>query len=86
MINDEWKFSVARSVIVFKNNSYDFIKEKTNGDEIYVAIIKSGQNFERIRFDEELIKKIHLFECTNDMDINQIIKSTTKGKTIKKIY
>ena len=80
------KFKNSTEVIVFKNNSYDFIKEKTNGDEIYVAIIKSGQNFERIRFDEELIKKIHLFECTNDMDINQIIKSTTKGKTIKKIY
>lgn len=79
-------FKKSTEIVVFKNTTYELLKEKTIEDGVYVAVIKSGENFEKIRFDDDLIKKIHLYECTVDMDINEIIKATTKGKTIKKIY
>lgn len=76
----------TETVIVFKNSKHNFIKNKVKNNEIYIAIIKSGSNFESIRYDDELLKKIHLFECTPEMDIDQIIRATTINKKIKKIY
>jgi len=84
--NKHNQFIQTETVIVFKNSKHNFIKKKIESNEVYIAIIRSGSNFESIRYDDELLKKIHLFECTPEMDINQIIRATTKNKKIKKIY
>lgn len=77
------KLKECDEVIVLKNLTYDEILSFINNDDVIVAIIKSGENFEKIRFDNDIIKKIHLFECTNEMNINVLIDSITKGKKVK---
>jgi len=74
------KFKVSETVIVLKDLEYDEIKSLINTDEIFIIVNKSGDNFEKIRYDDELVKLSHIFECTNQMNINQLIDSLTKGK------
>jgi glycosyltransferase involved in cell wall biosynthesis len=81
------KFKESTEVTVLKNLNYDEVLNfiKNNNEDVIFAVIKSGDNFEKIRFDSEIIKRIHLFECTNEMNINTIIDSVTKGKKVKTI-
>lgn len=77
------KFNDSKNVIVLKNLMYEEIKEILNDDDIFVVINKSGENFEKIRYDTEIIEKSHIFECTKEMNIDSLIHSITKGKNIK---
>jgi glycosyltransferase involved in cell wall biosynthesis len=79
------KFLQALNVIVLKDLSYNQVKEIIQGDEVYVIINKSGDEFEKIRFDQEIITKAHIFECTPEMDIDVLINSLTNNKTINLI-
>jgi glycosyltransferase involved in cell wall biosynthesis/GT2 family glycosyltransferase/cephalosporin hydroxylase len=77
------KFLKSNAAIVLKDLQYDDIKNKLNDDDVFIVINKSGENFERIRFDEDIIRMAHIFECTNEMNIDVLINSVTKGKKIK---
>ena len=76
------KFLRTSNVIVLKDLPYDEVKKAIQGDEVYVIVNKSGDEFEKIRFDQEIITKAHIFECLPDMNIDTLINSITKGKSI----
>jgi len=73
----------TKKVVVLKNLSYDDVKSLLNDEEVFITINKSGDNFEKIRYDDDIIRLSHIFECTNDMIIEDIITSTTKGKEVE---
>jgi beta-1,4-mannosyl-glycoprotein beta-1,4-N-acetylglucosaminyltransferase len=78
----KWKEDTNK-VIVLKDLSYDDVKSLLNEEEVFVVINKSGDNFEKIRYDEDIVRISHIFECTNQMNINDIIIGTTKGKEVE---
>ena len=77
------KFISSDTAIVLKNLQYEEIKNKLNESDLFVIVNKSGNNFEKIRYDDDIIKIAHIFECTNEMNIDVLIKSVTKGKKIE---
>jgi glycosyltransferase involved in cell wall biosynthesis/GT2 family glycosyltransferase len=76
------KFLQASNVIVLKDLLYDEVKKIVQGNEVYVVVNKSGDEFEKIRFDNDIIAKAHIFECLPEMNIDVLISSITKGKSI----
>jgi len=74
------KFINTKKVVVLKNLNYDDIKSLLNEEDVFIIVNKSGDNFEKIRYDEDIVRLSHIFECTNDMIIDDIITSTTKRK------
>ena len=78
-----YKFINTKKVVILKDLNYDDIKSLLNNEEVFIVVNKSGDNFEKIRYDKEIIELSNIFECTNDMDINQIINSVAKGKEIE---
>lgn len=85
--NKNEKLKSSTKVTVLKNLTHseilDFIEK--NNHEVIVAVINSGDNFEKIRFDNTIISEINLFECTKEMNIDEVIESITKGKNVKLI-
>jgi glycosyltransferase involved in cell wall biosynthesis/GT2 family glycosyltransferase/cephalosporin hydroxylase len=79
------KFKLAEKIIVLKNLTHEQIKNTLTDNEVYVVFNNSGEDFEKIRYDNELIKQIHLFEITPQMNITQVISSVTNGKNIEVI-
>ena len=75
------RFRDCSHVKVLKDLQYDEIKELLNEEDVFLVINKSGDNFEKIRYDKDIVRLAHIFECTNQMDINTLISSITKGKT-----
>jgi len=88
----EWnkkKFEIFRKsekVVVFRDISYeDLVKiEFGNLDQnfSYTAVIRSGMNFDKIRYDKDLVKHLNIFECLSDSDIDEMITSVSCGKQI----
>ena len=74
------KFINTKKVVVLKDLSYEDVKSLLNEEEVFIIVNKSGDNFERIRYDDDIVRLSHIFECTNNMVIDDIITSTTKGK------
>lgn len=77
-------------IILIQNWSLDDTRRllEVDSDSIIVSVMLSGEEFEKVRFDEQVIERIHLFECTTDMDISVIsesILSKKKYKVIKSI-
>ena len=77
------KFINTKKVVVLKDLSYDDIKSLLNEEDVFIIVNKSGDNFEKIRYDEDIVRLSHIFECTNEMFIDNIITSTTKGKEVE---
>ena len=77
------KFLRTSNVIVLKDLLYNEVKKAIQGDEVYVVVNKSGDEFEKIRFDQEIITKAHIFECLPDMNIDTLINSITKENYVK---
>jgi len=75
------RFRKCEHVKVLKDLQLDDIKEFLNEEDVFLVINKSGNNFEKIRYDKDIVRIAHIFECTNEMDINTLISSITKGKT-----
>jgi glycosyltransferase involved in cell wall biosynthesis/GT2 family glycosyltransferase/predicted O-methyltransferase YrrM len=73
----------TEKVVILKDLSYDDVKSLLNDEEVFIIINKSGNNFEKIRYDDDIVRLSHIFECTNDMIIEDIISSTTKGKEVE---
>lgn len=69
------------SVIVFKDLPYDYVKKYLNDDIVFFVVNKSGENFEKIRYDDDIIRMAHIFECTPEMNIDVLIDSLVKEKT-----
>jgi len=80
-------FKSAEIVYVIHNWNYEDIKSLIieRPDDTILSVMKSGEDFEKTRFDLDIIKKIHLFECTNEMDIDVITESILKGKIYHKL-
>jgi len=77
------KYKECDTITLLNDLEYDRLKEIINDDKfIYIAINKSGENFEKIRYDKEILKKINLFECTPEMEISDLITSLTIGKKV----
>jgi len=77
------KFINTEEVVVLNNLSYEDVKSLLNEDDVFIIVNKSGDNFEKIRYDDNIVRLSHIFECTNDMVIEDIINSTTKGKEVE---
>jgi glycosyltransferase involved in cell wall biosynthesis/predicted O-methyltransferase YrrM len=77
------KYKRSDNVVILKDLDYNELKKSINDDEVYIAVNKSGENFEKIRYDKEILSKINLYECTPEMNIDEIIKSVSAGKRIK---
>ncbi len=77
------KFKNSKSVIVLKNLTHKEIKKTIDTENIYIAFNFSGEEFEKIRYDNDIIKLIHLFEITPEMNIDTVINSVTIGKKIE---
>ena len=75
------KYRNCNHVKVLRNLQHDEIKELLNEDDVFLVINKSGDNFEKIRYDKEIVRIAHIFECTDEMNIDTLISSITKGKT-----
>lgn len=76
------KYNAAENVTVLKNLKYESVLEKINEIDYFVVINNSGENFEKIRYDEKIIRLARIFECTEDMNIDSVIKSVTRGKNV----
>lgn len=76
-----YKFKDSKHVKVLKNMNYSDVKNILNEEDVFIVINKSGEEFEKIRYDKDIIRLSHIFECTNEMDINVLIDSITKGKS-----
>jgi beta-1,4-mannosyl-glycoprotein beta-1,4-N-acetylglucosaminyltransferase len=74
-------FRNTKHIKVFKNSTLDDIKSNLNENDVFLVVNYSGQEFEKIRFDEDIVKITHIFECTYEMDIDVLINSICKGKT-----
>ena len=79
------KFKNAETVTVFKDMDYEDVLDNLNGDDVFIVVNKSGDNYEKIRYDEKIIERARLFECTEEMDIDSVILSVTKGKKVAMI-
>lgn len=75
------KFRAGTYITLLKNLEYYEIIKQLNDKDIFLVVNNSGDNFEKIRFDDYIVKYAHIFECTHDMDIDVLIESITKGKT-----
>ena len=78
-------FRDCTHIKVLKNLQYEDIKPLLNEEDVFLVINKSGENFEKVRYDKDIVKFSHIFECTDEMDINTLINSITKGKTYELI-
>ena len=77
------KFINTNKVVVLKDLSYEDVKSILNEEEVFIIVNKSGNNFEKIRYDDDIVRLSHIFECTKDMIIEDIVTSTTKGKEVE---
>ena len=77
------KFRNTNKVKVCKNLDYEDVKSLMNSEDLFLVVNYSGDDFEKIRFDEEIVKYAHIFECTPEMNINNLINSITIGKDIE---
>ena len=75
------KLMDSTQVKVLKDLPYKDIQKHLNLDEVIIIVNHSGDEFEKIRFDEEIIKVAHVYECTPSMNIDTLIKSLTNNKT-----
>jgi glycosyltransferase involved in cell wall biosynthesis/cephalosporin hydroxylase len=81
---EKWEsFKNSTKVTVYKDLSYEQLKEIINEEVVSIVINKSGKNFEKIRFDKEIVRITNIFECTPEMNIDILIESITKGKKYK---
>lgn len=78
------EYNSSEHVIVMKDMDYDEIIEvlNTNMGVPYIVINRSGENFEKIRYDERIVKECRIFECTNQMNMDSIIDNLTKNKKV----
>jgi len=74
------RFKTTQNVTILKNINYDGVLSYLDSNDDLIVINKSGSEFEKIRNDENIIKKCRIFECTDSMNINNLIKSLTIGK------
>lgn len=74
------RFKTTQNVTILKNLNYDDVLSYLDSNDDLIVINKSGSEFEKIRNDENIIKKCRVFECTDSMNINNLIKSLTIGK------
>lgn len=72
----------STQVKVLKDLPYKDIQKHLNPDEVTIIVNHSGNEFEQIRFDEDIIKVAHVYECTSNMNINTLIKSLTNNKKV----
>lgn len=71
------------SCLVLKNLNCEQIKKYLNSNELIYIVNNSGTEFENIRYDNKIIEMSNIFECTLDMNIDELINSITVGKKVK---
>lgn len=71
------------SCLVLKNLNSEQIKKYLNKHELIYVVNYSGPEFENIRYDNNIIEIANIFECTSDMNIDELISSITTGKKTK---
>lgn len=76
-------FRSCTKIKVLKNLKIEEIKSFLNDQDVFLVVNYSGKEFEKIRFDEDIVKNAHIFECTSSMNIDVLIDSITKGKEIE---
>lgn len=80
--NKRNKFKSIQNVVVLKNLKHDEVITHLNTHDNLIVVNNSGSEFEKIRNDENIIQKCKVLECTNTMNINNLIKSLTVGKNV----
>lgn len=73
-------FRNTENIKVFVNFNLDELKSLLSDKEVCVVINESGTEFEKIRFDDDIIRLANIFECTREMNIDILIDSISKGK------
>jgi len=73
-------YFTSNKVLILKDLTQDKIKSIIDENGVYLVVNNSGEEFEKIRYDEDIVSKTHIFECTNEMNIDVLIDSLTKNK------